>query len=188
MKAEEFIKDCTKTGSNELIAVESKYGKEIISYNEWLTPDQALRAVELGREEISASIRAKVLEYRDKRSESFVDGSFFDFDALLNFIDAECSQVLPVKEEKKEIPPRFPQSSVNWRTDKPTEDVIVAQLNADFCGGKERYAILYMGTQAHLGVVCQGYFEDGEEVPSSAIAKWASMKEEPVSEELEEVN
>lgn len=89
----------------------------------------------------------------------------------------------PVKEEKKEIPPKFPQSSVNWRTDKPTEDVIVAQLSADFCGGKERYAILYMGTQAHLGVVCQGYFEDGEEVPYSAIAKWASLKEEPVKQQ-----
>ena len=51
-KAEKFIQDCTRNCSNELIAVESRAGKEVISYHEWLTPDQALRAVEIAREEI----------------------------------------------------------------------------------------------------------------------------------------
>ena len=49
MTAEQFIKDYTRTGSNELIAVEDIHGKKVISYREWLTPEQALRAVELGR-------------------------------------------------------------------------------------------------------------------------------------------
>ncbi len=49
MTAEQFIKDYTRTDSNELIAVEDIHGKKIISYREWLTPEQALRAVELER-------------------------------------------------------------------------------------------------------------------------------------------
>ena len=50
-KAEKFISDCTRNYSNELIAVESRAGKEVISYYEWLTPDQARRAVEITRKE-----------------------------------------------------------------------------------------------------------------------------------------
>ena len=52
MKAEQFIKDYTNHCSNELCAVEDKFGKKVISYREWLTPDQALRAVEIAREEL----------------------------------------------------------------------------------------------------------------------------------------
>lgn len=51
MKAEQFINDYTKGCSNELCAVEDKYGKKVISYHEWLTPDQALRAAEIAKEE-----------------------------------------------------------------------------------------------------------------------------------------
>ena len=51
MTAEQFIKDYTRTCSNELIAVEDIHGKKVISYREWLTPEQALRAVEIARKE-----------------------------------------------------------------------------------------------------------------------------------------
>ena len=51
-KAEQFIKDYTMGCSNELGGVEYKDGKKVISYHEWLTPDQALRAVEIEREEL----------------------------------------------------------------------------------------------------------------------------------------
>ena len=51
MTAEQFIKDYTRGCSNELCAVEDRYGKKVISYREWLTPEQALRAVEIAREE-----------------------------------------------------------------------------------------------------------------------------------------
>ena len=51
-KAEKYISDCTRNCSNELIALESRAGKEVISYNEWLTPDQARKAVEIAREEV----------------------------------------------------------------------------------------------------------------------------------------
>ena len=51
-KAEKFIEDYTKNCSNELCSVEDRFGKKVISYNEWLTPDQARRAVEIVREEM----------------------------------------------------------------------------------------------------------------------------------------
>lgn len=51
-KAEKFIQGCTRNCSNELIAIESRAGKEVVSYYEWLTPDQARKAVEIAREEM----------------------------------------------------------------------------------------------------------------------------------------
>ena len=51
-KAEKFIQEYTKNCSNELCAVEDRFGKKVISYHEWLTPDQARKAVEIAREEI----------------------------------------------------------------------------------------------------------------------------------------
>lgn len=51
-KAEKFIIEHTRKCSNELVAVESCAGKEVISYYEWLTPDQAIKAVEIAREEM----------------------------------------------------------------------------------------------------------------------------------------
>lgn len=51
MKAEQFIKDCTRICSNELCAVEDRYGKKVISYHEWLTPSQALTAIQIAKEE-----------------------------------------------------------------------------------------------------------------------------------------
>lgn len=51
-REEKFIQDCTRNCSNELCAVEDRFGKKVISYNEWLTPDQARRAVEIAREEM----------------------------------------------------------------------------------------------------------------------------------------
>lgn len=52
MTPEKFIKDYTKRCSNELVAVEDKNGKKVISYHEWLTPEQALRAVDIAREQL----------------------------------------------------------------------------------------------------------------------------------------
>lgn len=48
MKAEEFIKDYTRNCSNELDYV----GTTCKVYQPWLTPEQALRAVEIEREEL----------------------------------------------------------------------------------------------------------------------------------------
>ena len=62
MKAEEFIKDCTRCCSNELCAVEDRFGKTVISYHEWLTPEQALKAVELAREELIEKVENVLTE------------------------------------------------------------------------------------------------------------------------------
>jgi hypothetical protein len=51
-KAKQFIKDCTRGCSNELCAVEDRYGKKVISYHEWLTPEQAFAAVEIAKKEV----------------------------------------------------------------------------------------------------------------------------------------
>ena len=60
-KAENFISDYTRNCSNELCAVEDRFGKKVISYHEWLTPDQARKAVEIAMEEMFE----KVCEFLD---------------------------------------------------------------------------------------------------------------------------
>lgn len=51
-RSEKFIEEHTKNCSNELISIESAVGTKILSYYEWLTPDNARKAVEIAREEI----------------------------------------------------------------------------------------------------------------------------------------
>ena len=66
-KAKQFIEDYTRSCSNELCAVEDRFGKKVISYHEWLTPEQALRAVEIEREELIDTgckwLNAHILDY-----------------------------------------------------------------------------------------------------------------------------
>jgi len=52
MTPEEYIKAYTRGNSNELV-----HG----GYHEWLTPENALVAVELAREEIKSKLRAKTI-------------------------------------------------------------------------------------------------------------------------------
>lgn len=51
MKAEQYINDYTRGCSNELSAVEYSDGRKVVEYHDWLTPDQALRAAEIAKEE-----------------------------------------------------------------------------------------------------------------------------------------
>lgn len=51
-KAEKFIQDYTRNCSNELDSFQTKTGAWVDTYHEWLTPDQARRAVEIAREEM----------------------------------------------------------------------------------------------------------------------------------------
>ena len=50
-KVEKYIDDYTRNCSNELCSIQDKYGKQIISYNEWLTPNNARRTAEIAKEE-----------------------------------------------------------------------------------------------------------------------------------------
>lgn len=60
-KAEKFIQDCTRNCSNELCAVEDRFVKKVLSYHEWLSPDQALRAVEIAKKETLQEVKSKLL-------------------------------------------------------------------------------------------------------------------------------
>ena len=56
-KAEKFIEDCTRTCSN-LVYKDTINGKEFNTYHEWLTPDQARKAVEIAKEETLLEVAA----------------------------------------------------------------------------------------------------------------------------------
>ena len=90
MKAEQFIKDYTRHCSNELCAVEDRYGKKVLSYHEWLTPEQALSAVKIAREEVMESITniLKSADYKDYISTiiSGIGTIKFDSDRFVNDI------------------------------------------------------------------------------------------------------
>lgn len=84
-RAEKFIKDCTRSCSNELCAVEDRYGKKILSYREWLTPEQALRAVEIAREEMIEKAQDWIADtFKYDGSEDFNGG---DDDAMSMLLD-----------------------------------------------------------------------------------------------------
>ena len=74
-----------------------------------------------------------------------------------------------------------------WRTDKPTGSTIVAKLTDDFCFGHGRYTILYLGTVKTLGATTKCYLEDGEEIPESAIEKWALLDDNQNTDSVEEI-
>ena len=81
-KAEKFIQDCTRNCSNELGAIEGIEGTRVISYHEWLTPDQARRAVEIAREELIDKLRKWIASKNERDSFTF---GYIDrhFDELL---------------------------------------------------------------------------------------------------------
>ena len=54
-KAEKFIQDCTRNCSNEI----DQLGADIAAFSEyypWITPDQAMIAVEIAREEVLLNV------------------------------------------------------------------------------------------------------------------------------------
>lgn len=67
-RAEKFIEDCTRNCSNVVAYSGIIEGSEL-RYHEWLTPDQARKAVEIAREEIYEWLNNNVFEdkYLDLR-------------------------------------------------------------------------------------------------------------------------
>lgn len=75
-RAEDFIRDYTSHCSNELVGG---------GYHEWLTPEQAMRAVEIGREEL--------MEKAVKWIAENIDVMIFPRNAVIeNFKKAMCEQ------------------------------------------------------------------------------------------------
>lgn len=79
-KAEKFIQDYTMNSSNQII--NGNYGTIIPHFAPWLTPDQALRAVEIAREEMIEKLRKWVASKNERDSFTF---GYIDrhFDELL---------------------------------------------------------------------------------------------------------
>ena len=61
---------------------------------------------------------------------------------------------------------------IEWRTDKPQGDIIVAKIKEDFCYKKDYYDVLHFVSKPYP------YYSDAwcEEVPFSVIEKWALIK------------
>ena len=78
-KAEKFINDCTKTCSNET----TSYYSYDHTYHEWLTPDQARRAVEIAREETYDKIWHWLVEHIN---DYVVEGKGRDIDLMFDDI------------------------------------------------------------------------------------------------------
>lgn len=78
-RAEKFICEHTRNCSNELVAVESRAGKEVISYHEWLTPDQARKAVDIAREEMIEWLKDNASKYIINTTPSYPDADFSAF-------------------------------------------------------------------------------------------------------------
>ena len=71
-KAEKFISDCTRNCSN-LVYKDTINGKEFNTYNEWITPDEARRAVEIAMEEMIEKA-IKWVEYNNENGGCKFDG------------------------------------------------------------------------------------------------------------------
>ena len=57
-KAEKLIKDCERNCSNEIIVHTADGNSYTKSYEHWLTPDEARKAVEIAREEVIEKVCA----------------------------------------------------------------------------------------------------------------------------------
>ena len=62
-KAEKLIKDCERNCSNEIIVHTADGNSYTKSYEHWLTPDEARKAVEIAREEMIDWIEDNIGEY-----------------------------------------------------------------------------------------------------------------------------
>ena len=69
-KADKFIQDYTRNCSNVVVYSGMIEGNEL-RYHEWLTPDQARRAVEIAREEIYEWLRVNLCDYFDVPREDY---------------------------------------------------------------------------------------------------------------------
>ena len=89
-KAEQFIKDCTRSCSNVVYYHNRNFthgtdyveGSGIeVQYSPWLTPEQALRAVEIAREEMIDTPEAKGVDLEDD-VDKILEANDWNFDKI----------------------------------------------------------------------------------------------------------
>lgn len=102
-KAEQFIKDCTRNCSNVVYYHNRNFthgtdyveGSGIeVQYSPWLTPDQALRAVEIAVEEMIDTLEVKEINSADafiKKACAYLDsiGHRYIIDAFRKYMEKE---------------------------------------------------------------------------------------------------
>lgn len=88
MTPEEFIKEYTMGCSNDITPI----GDYDHTYQEWLTPEQALRAVELAREEIKSEIERLIKSYSPIQSS---EGKYRieAYKEVLDIINSNCLEI-----------------------------------------------------------------------------------------------
>ena len=80
-KAEKFIQENTRTCSNELDSFQTKTGAWVDTYHEWITPDDALSAVEIAREEIYEWLTSHYRDYMHNPTGKKLE-AFFGMDMI----------------------------------------------------------------------------------------------------------
>lgn len=100
-KAEKFIENCTRNCSNIVVYSRMSEGSEL-RYHEWLSPDEARRAVEIAKEEILNDI----CEWIEENIGEYCDGENIMFSAIhIENIDA-FGQERFIKDLKKHLEDR----------------------------------------------------------------------------------
>lgn len=61
---------------------------------------------------------------------------------------------------------------IEWRTDKSSGHIIVAKLAYNFCKNNSGYDVLFLSPDGTYY-----YDSGGEEIPTSAIEKWALIED-----------
>lgn len=90
-KTKQFIKINTNRYSNELGSVESKYGKRVISYREWIDPDNAVSACEIEREEVLRDVTIWIKTNLSKFDITDANGYTIDINDIVYFINQKLN-------------------------------------------------------------------------------------------------
>ena len=90
-KAEKFIKDYTRHCSNFMTGYDDEQNP-VTEYHSWLTPDQALRAVEIAREEIKSEVEKLIKSYSPIWSS---EGKYRieAYKEILDIINSNCLEI-----------------------------------------------------------------------------------------------
>lgn len=72
-KVEQFIQEHTRSYSNELCSIVSRFGKEFVAYREWITPDQAREVAKIAREETIKEV-CEWIKYNNENGGCLFDG------------------------------------------------------------------------------------------------------------------
>lgn len=101
MKAEQFIKDCTRGCSNVVYYHNQNFthgtdyveGSGIeVQYSPWLTPEQALRAVEIAREELIDTLEVKEVDLEKEIEKEWLNCDLCRENTILEYANVDIKK------------------------------------------------------------------------------------------------